>query len=192
MPSQSIIIIITIGVLMTQISPLIEPSFAEAIAIILASPELPEHKRQRYVRDHGLSDYDADWLTNDPTIRESVRRKFERDKRDLKSLGIVIQPKFAHDLLGQRLAPVYERSKHGATLVAVLIDHESGRGLAHALGRRSSGDRLPRRVQERPPQVAVDLEHDRREVIDEDTVSLLTTPQHFLRGLALLDVFLQQ
>ncbi len=47
MPSQSIIII-KIGVLMTQISRLIEPSFADAIAIIHASPELPEGKRRHW------------------------------------------------------------------------------------------------------------------------------------------------
>ena len=47
LPSQSIIII-KIGVLMTQISRLIEPSFADAIALILTSPELPEDKRQHW------------------------------------------------------------------------------------------------------------------------------------------------
>jgi predicted DNA-binding transcriptional regulator YafY len=39
-----------------------------------------------------VDDYRQDWLTNDPTVRESVRRKFERDKRDLRALGITIQP----------------------------------------------------------------------------------------------------
>src|SRR6476620_3902291 len=40
--------IIKTGVLMTQISGRIEPSFADAIAIILASPELPEDKRRHW------------------------------------------------------------------------------------------------------------------------------------------------
>ncbi|MFN8654641.1 MAG: WYL domain-containing protein [Gemmatimonadales bacterium] len=39
-----------------------------------------------------VEDYRRGWLTNDDTAKESVRRKFERDTRELRELGIVIQP----------------------------------------------------------------------------------------------------
>ena len=39
-----------------------------------------------------VEDYRRDWLKGDDTARESVRRKFERDKRDLRQLGVVIEP----------------------------------------------------------------------------------------------------
>jgi len=44
----------------------LEPAFVAALRATL--PELPEHKRLRYAEDHGLSDYDAAWLTNDPAV----------------------------------------------------------------------------------------------------------------------------
>jgi len=40
-----------------------------------------------------VDDYKADWLEADDKTRESVRRKFERDKKDLKALGVVIEPR---------------------------------------------------------------------------------------------------
>ena len=40
-----------------------------------------------------VDDYRKDWLEGDKTIRESVRRKFERDKSELKELGVVIEPR---------------------------------------------------------------------------------------------------
>src|SRR6266576_5715982 len=39
-----------------------------------------------------VDDYKGDWLKGDDRTRESVRRKFERDKKELKALGIVIEP----------------------------------------------------------------------------------------------------
>ena len=39
-----------------------------------------------------VEDYRGDWLKGTDTARESVRRKFERDKRELRELGIVIEP----------------------------------------------------------------------------------------------------
>lgn len=39
-----------------------------------------------------VEDYKQDWTTGNETRRESVRRKFERDKSDLRGLGIVIEP----------------------------------------------------------------------------------------------------
>src|SRR5436853_1207852 len=39
-----------------------------------------------------VDDYKADWLKADDKTRESVRRKFERDKKELKALGVVIEP----------------------------------------------------------------------------------------------------
>jgi len=39
-----------------------------------------------------VEDYRGDWLKGGDTARQSVRRKFERDKRELRELGIVIQP----------------------------------------------------------------------------------------------------
>jgi aspartyl-tRNA(Asn)/glutamyl-tRNA(Gln) amidotransferase subunit B len=42
-------------------------------AVTRSLPELPAQKRARYVADLGLSDYDASWLTDDP----SVARFFE-------------------------------------------------------------------------------------------------------------------
>jgi aspartyl-tRNA(Asn)/glutamyl-tRNA(Gln) amidotransferase subunit B len=46
----------------------LEPEFVAALRAAL--PELPERKRQRYVRDHGLSDYDAASLTNEPAVAQ--------------------------------------------------------------------------------------------------------------------------
>lgn len=40
-----------------------------------------------------VEDYRDDWLTRDRKTQESVRRKFERDKRELRELGIVIEPR---------------------------------------------------------------------------------------------------
>lgn len=39
-----------------------------------------------------VDDYREDWKAGDETRRESVRRKFERDKKELRTLGIVIEP----------------------------------------------------------------------------------------------------
>ncbi len=39
-----------------------------------------------------VDDYKSDWLKGDDKTRESVRRKFERDKKELKALGVVIEP----------------------------------------------------------------------------------------------------
>jgi len=39
-----------------------------------------------------VEDYKSDWVGADDKTRESVRRKFERDKSELKSLGIAIEP----------------------------------------------------------------------------------------------------
>ena len=49
----------------------IDEAFIAEVARSL--PELPAQKRARYVADLGLSDYDAAWLTDDP----SVARFFE-------------------------------------------------------------------------------------------------------------------
>ncbi len=39
-----------------------------------------------------VSDYKEDWIGGDARARESVRRKFERDKKELKDLGVVLEP----------------------------------------------------------------------------------------------------
>jgi predicted DNA-binding transcriptional regulator YafY len=39
-----------------------------------------------------VDDYRADWVGADAKTRESVRRKFERDKKELKALGVAIEP----------------------------------------------------------------------------------------------------
>jgi predicted DNA-binding transcriptional regulator YafY len=39
-----------------------------------------------------VEDYRRDWLRGGDVARESVRRKFERDKRELRELGVVIEP----------------------------------------------------------------------------------------------------
>jgi predicted DNA-binding transcriptional regulator YafY len=39
-----------------------------------------------------VSDYKEDWVGGDARVRESVRRKFERDKAELKALGIDLGP----------------------------------------------------------------------------------------------------
>src|SRR3989442_2181851 len=39
-----------------------------------------------------VEDYKSAWVGGDEKTRESVRRKFERDKRELKALGVVIEP----------------------------------------------------------------------------------------------------
>ena len=60
-----------------------------------------------------VEDYRTGWLTGDEVGRESVRRKFERDKRDLRDLGIVLAPQkqkidadhLDGDVEGYRLRP---------------------------------------------------------------------------------------
>ena len=39
-----------------------------------------------------VEDYKRDWVGGTDTTRESVRRKFERDKSELRTLGVVIEP----------------------------------------------------------------------------------------------------
>jgi predicted DNA-binding transcriptional regulator YafY len=39
-----------------------------------------------------VSDYKEDWVGGDARVRESVRRKFERDKKELKDLGVTLEP----------------------------------------------------------------------------------------------------
>src|SRR5881394_1205717 len=39
-----------------------------------------------------VSDYKEDWIDGDARARESVRRKFERDKAELKALGVTLEP----------------------------------------------------------------------------------------------------
>lgn len=39
-----------------------------------------------------VEDYKSDWVGGNDKQRESVRRKFERDKKELKALGVVIEP----------------------------------------------------------------------------------------------------
>ncbi len=39
-----------------------------------------------------VSDYNDDWVGGDDRARESVRRKFERDKKELKDLGVTLEP----------------------------------------------------------------------------------------------------
>jgi proteasome accessory factor BC len=46
-----------------------------------------------------VEDYRRDWIGGNKRVRESVRRKFERDKRELRDLGVVIEP------VRERVAP---------------------------------------------------------------------------------------
>ena len=39
-----------------------------------------------------VSDYSEDWVGGDAKSRESVRRKFERDEKELKDLGVTLEP----------------------------------------------------------------------------------------------------
>src|SRR5947207_6158783 len=39
-----------------------------------------------------VSDYKEDWVGGDAKSRESIRRKFERDKAELKALGVTLEP----------------------------------------------------------------------------------------------------
>ena len=51
-------------------------------------------RRYPVPRDEILSqvdDYKGDWLKGDDRTRESVRRKFERDKNELKVVSVVIR-----------------------------------------------------------------------------------------------------
>ncbi len=60
-----------------------------------------------------VEDYRAGWLKGDATSQESVRRKFERDKRELRELGVVLKPESRKidaehldgDVEGYRLRP---------------------------------------------------------------------------------------
>jgi predicted DNA-binding transcriptional regulator YafY len=58
-----------------------------------------------------VDDYRADWTSGDETRRESARRKFERDKRELRELGVVletaaVEPEHAEQPVeGYRLRP---------------------------------------------------------------------------------------
>jgi predicted DNA-binding transcriptional regulator YafY len=44
-----------------------------------------------------VDDYREGWASRDPRVRESVRRKFERDKSELRDLGVVIEPRHKVD-----------------------------------------------------------------------------------------------
>jgi predicted DNA-binding transcriptional regulator YafY len=39
-----------------------------------------------------VEDYKSDWVGGTPKVKESVRRKFERDKKELREIGVVIEP----------------------------------------------------------------------------------------------------
>jgi len=39
-----------------------------------------------------VEDYKRDWIVGDEVLRESVRRKFERDKSGLREIGVIIEP----------------------------------------------------------------------------------------------------
>ncbi|HWA16511.1 MAG TPA: WYL domain-containing protein [Gemmatimonadales bacterium] len=60
-----------------------------------------------------VEDYRTGWLKGDATSQESVRRKFERDKRELRDLGVVLKPEprkidaehVTGDVEGYRLRP---------------------------------------------------------------------------------------
>lgn len=58
-----------------------------------------------------VEDYRSDWVGGTPTAKESVRRKFERDKRDLRALGVVIEPQ------RQRVAPDHTSAEVEAYLL---------------------------------------------------------------------------
>jgi proteasome accessory factor B len=61
-----------------------------------------------------VEDYSGDWLKGTKTDKESVRRKFERDKRELRELGIVIEPekkKVAADHTGGEVEAYLLRSR---------------------------------------------------------------------------------
>lgn len=60
-----------------------------------------------------VEDYRTGWLKGDATSQESVRRKFERDKRELRDLGVILKPESRKidadhvegDVEGYRLRP---------------------------------------------------------------------------------------
>ena len=56
-----------------------------------------------------VDDYKRDW--RDKAKRESVRRKFERDKQELKALGIAIEPQPAKVEAGHTSMPVRPKGR---------------------------------------------------------------------------------
>jgi predicted DNA-binding transcriptional regulator YafY len=53
-----------------------------------------------------VEDYKSDWVGGNEKVRESVRRKFERDKKELRTLGVVLEPlkeKVTADHTGQEV-----------------------------------------------------------------------------------------
>jgi hypothetical protein len=94
-------------------------------------------------------------------------------------------------LLANRFGSGEQRLEQRRALRGVLIHHILHNRTAEAVGRSAACDRFPGGVQKRPPELAVDLEDDRRQIIYENTVPLLAMPQDFLGRLALMDVLLQ-
>jgi RNA polymerase sigma-70 factor (ECF subfamily) len=93
---------------------------------------------------------------------------------------------------GERFRSVDESTQDFLARDGVLVDHLRHRGLTDTFFRRAAGDRFPGGIQERPSKIAVDLEHDRRQIVHEGPVTFFPASQDFLRGFALLDVILQR
>jgi len=99
----------------------------------------------------GLPAYARDWVEGDETARASVRRKFERDKDELRDLGIPLETVTYTINFGQEEAQGYRISRKDFFLPYLKLLRRELAGPAEASPRRGLGflDRI--RGQERPP-----------------------------------------
>jgi len=74
------------------ISPSARPSKTERWLNLLAFLLDRHYPASREEILSQVSDYKEDWIGGDTRARESVRRKFERDKKELKDLGVMLEP----------------------------------------------------------------------------------------------------
>src|SRR6266576_2829457 len=74
------------------ISPSARPSKTERWLNLLAFLLDRHYPASREEILSQVSDYKEDWIGGNARARESVRRKFERDKAELKALGVTLEP----------------------------------------------------------------------------------------------------
>ena len=94
-------------------------------------------RRYAVTREEILSqveDYKSDWVGRDEKVRESVRRKFERDKKELRTLGVVIEPhtgKVAADHTGQEVEAYLLKPRDFYLPYLEVRESKGSRGTSH-------------------------------------------------------------
>lgn len=134
----------------------------------------------------GLPAYARDWKEGDDTARASVRRKFERDKDELRAMGIPIETVPYTVGFGREAMEGYRISRRDFYLPYLRLlaeegaDGEKSTGKGAAAGGEGSGPPTPRR-----PTGGVEV----REAGVEFSRSDAAAAVHGLRSLSLLPAF---